>query len=362
MMLKRKAFTPILIVGFACVLFSNIFARESKLSQKKGIYQDFPEKQIQFEPFEEIEIDFDQVPLRNITKMDFQNDRIYILDIDRAELYVLDKTGKLLLVIGRPGQGPGDLEHPRDFFISKDKKLYILNSMPDRIEIFDLQGKSLGSFRFKAPFEFSFADAIITDNQYVYLGFSLNHLIARFDLSGKYIDTILKRKEPIDIYKNNALFSPQLTFFQNKDKDDDLILIFDSFHGIFGRITKSGDVIDAFSASFIRENKIVQIIETKIKIMKSPYDDMTKGSIKADNFALWSNFCIDNTGNIYVFSLGDVNTERKQKMIVFNSFGDFLYEKRISLLDNYSYRFIGCDGRDFVFINSDFQILLAKRK
>jgi len=359
--MKTKGISfPLAIIALVTFLLTlAVFARESKLSQKKGIYQDLPEKQIQFEPFEEIEIDFDQVPLRKITKINFQNDRIYILDIDRAELYVLDKTGKLLLVIGRPGQGPGDLEYPCDFFISKDGKIYVLNTLPSRVEIFNLHGKSLGSFRFQAPFEFSFANAIIADDQYAYLGFCFNHLIARFDFTGKYIDTILKRKKPIDIYERHANFKPELDFsISNKDEN---ILIFDSFRGILGLLTKRGNEINVFSAMYDIENKEVQKIEMGIK-KESINNKRTKNAKQSLCFIFWSNFCQDQDGNIYIFSLGDVDKQLRQKMVVFNQKGDFLYDKRIEIIDGNAYNYIGCDGRDFIFINTNFQIFLAKRR
>lgn len=60
---------------------------------------------------------------------------------------VLDlESGKLLFEIGKRGDGPGDLNLPRDVAVGPDGSLYVVDGGNFRIQVFDKDGKYLKTF------------------------------------------------------------------------------------------------------------------------------------------------------------------------------------------------------------------------
>lgn len=70
------------------------------------------------------------------------NGDIYILDIQQKNIRVFDSEGKYLKTIGRPGQGPGELEMPTQIQINSR----------DELVVFDLRRRSLESFSLDGEF------------------------------------------------------------------------------------------------------------------------------------------------------------------------------------------------------------------
>jgi DNA-binding beta-propeller fold protein YncE len=84
--------------------------------------------------------------------IDSAGKRIYAVDaggVDSAEhkVRVLDlDTGKQLLEIGSRGNGPGELNLPRDVALGKDGLLYVVDGGNFRIQVFDKAGKFVRTF------------------------------------------------------------------------------------------------------------------------------------------------------------------------------------------------------------------------
>jgi sugar lactone lactonase YvrE len=78
--------------------------------------------------------------------------RIYAVDAGGVEstehkVRVLDlDSGKLLFEIGKRGDGPGELNLPRDVAIGADGLLYVVDGGNFRIQVFDKDGKFLKTF------------------------------------------------------------------------------------------------------------------------------------------------------------------------------------------------------------------------
>jgi len=70
-----------------------------------------------------------------------EDERIYILDYKEAHVKVFDKDGKYLMTIGRPGQGPGELNRPR--VISLNQNELMASELGGRLSFFSLNGKFL---------------------------------------------------------------------------------------------------------------------------------------------------------------------------------------------------------------------------
>ncbi len=75
--------------------------------------------------------------------IDKQNRRLYVADWIRDEILSFDLEGKPLQVIGSWGAGPGQLLHPRDIVLHNDV-LVVLDAGNSRFELFDLQGRLRG--------------------------------------------------------------------------------------------------------------------------------------------------------------------------------------------------------------------------
>lgn len=75
---------------------------------------------------------------------DAQRGRIYVSDTHAHDVKVFDDDGRLLEVIGRRGEGDGELNFPTHMSFAGDK-LYVADSMNARVQIFDAQGKAAGT-------------------------------------------------------------------------------------------------------------------------------------------------------------------------------------------------------------------------
>jgi sugar lactone lactonase YvrE len=77
-------------------------------------------------------------------------ERLYILDMDGADIKVYSKSGEFERVIGRKGQGPGEFHLPSGLDILGGK-LYVADSANRRVQVLDMKGKYLSGFR--VPFQ-----------------------------------------------------------------------------------------------------------------------------------------------------------------------------------------------------------------
>ncbi len=68
---------------------------------------------------------------------------IYILDSRDCVIKVFSKTGVLQTIVGRPGDGPGELSNPGDMDVYKNN-IYVTDQR--NIRIFHKDGKDLGGF------------------------------------------------------------------------------------------------------------------------------------------------------------------------------------------------------------------------
>lgn len=80
----------------------------------------------------------------NISKFEIHKERYYIFDNKTQRLCIFDKNGTFVQQIGKLGNGPGEYIRFQDFTVSEDNSLiYILNSSPNEILIYDFNGRFL---------------------------------------------------------------------------------------------------------------------------------------------------------------------------------------------------------------------------
>jgi hypothetical protein len=65
---------------------------------------------------------------------------LFLLDLQARQVHVTDSTGRLLRTIGRPGQGPGELERPASVHVSGES-LTVVDPGNGRLQSFNLDGE-----------------------------------------------------------------------------------------------------------------------------------------------------------------------------------------------------------------------------
>ena len=81
------------------------------------------------------------------TGIAIDEDRVYIVDTHGHHVLVFSKKdGKFLFSFGKNGSKKGDFNYPTNIFISKEKLIYITDSMNFRVQIFDRDGNFLSTF------------------------------------------------------------------------------------------------------------------------------------------------------------------------------------------------------------------------
>ncbi|HEY3327120.1 MAG TPA: 6-bladed beta-propeller [Novimethylophilus sp.] len=84
--------------------------------------------------------------------VDKKGERLYVVDIggvssENHRVRVMDAhSGNVLFDIGKRGNGPGELNLPRDVAIGKGGSLYVVDGANFRIQVFDSNGKYLRNF------------------------------------------------------------------------------------------------------------------------------------------------------------------------------------------------------------------------
>ncbi|NIM11711.1 MAG: 6-bladed beta-propeller [Candidatus Aminicenantes bacterium] len=335
-------------ISVTFLLFLSFFlhGKNFKLNQKKGIWQDKEEKHIEFVSFERINLDFEKVPLKKVMKVTLHKSNIFILDGKRNELYVMDKNGKYLYTIGRPGQGPGDIEFGCDFYISEYEKIYVLSSFSKRIEVFDIKGKPLSSIKLKPPDVWMSAKSILLNqNNNFIIGSSYDRIIATYSIKGDFIKTVLKHDDLEMISKSQIGINTKLCFIDNK------ILLFDAFRGIFVKLSMPGDIESVFSGFSYKVTPQAARNEEQVRSLKTP-----KGVSRHLNILSWTNFCVDGSNNIYVMPLG-VESDGNQNLFVFSLHGTLLYKKPMDFFKKNKVRHICCDSDHFLFMTKNFDLI-----
>ncbi len=74
--------------------------------------------------------------------VDSQTHRIYVSDTLGNHIYVLDIEGHILQKIGQRGAGDGEFNYPTELRL-EDNKLFVVDAMNFRVQVFDLSGKFL---------------------------------------------------------------------------------------------------------------------------------------------------------------------------------------------------------------------------
>ena len=99
--------------------------------------------------------------ISNIRDMLLYEDRIYILDMDAAKVFIFDKQGKCLSVIDNRGEGPQEYISLSCFYINKQNEtLVLVDNQKKKEHIYSLNGRYLDS----TPTDFKILSATYLDS------------------------------------------------------------------------------------------------------------------------------------------------------------------------------------------------------
>jgi WD40 repeat protein len=328
----------VLIMVFIPLLLTGATVR---LNQKEGKWQSQEGKQVQFKNYKRIEFDFDKVPLKSVQKIILHDGKIFILDFKRCELYVLDLSGKHLYTVGRPGQGPGDIEAGEDFCIDNNK-IYVLNAMSNRISVFKINGEPVEIIKLQSHGGFVSSCSIAIDkNQDLLIGSSFNRLLALYNPRG-----IMKKK----VLSRNMLEAHNATPHQigipsSLKVTDDSIFHLDIYKGVITKMDLNGNIQSVFSAYLKYPQELIERTEKNSK-----NDD---GRLMFNN---WDHLSIDESGKIY--TMCKIRKKGTPRLItVFSSDGEYLYSKPLDFLMSAWNFTVGKEG--ILVLTYDFDLFLV---
>ena len=69
---------------------------------------------------------------------------VYVADTENHVIKKLDRRGNLLAVWGGEGEGPGEFRYPRDVAVAPDDRVYVADTLNDRIQVLTADGDFVG--------------------------------------------------------------------------------------------------------------------------------------------------------------------------------------------------------------------------
>jgi hypothetical protein len=242
---------------------------------------------------------------------------IYVLDQRDCNIKVFNNTGKLIRTIGKKGQGPGEMQAPRDIQITPQNEIMVNDSRSRRLLFFSLDGKFLRKVSQKEMTFFSHPKCDTKSN-----------IVASFMVVGEKAVSELKK------------FTPELDPIFNISSVEILRFpVFDPFFPQFyWQITGEDNIIWGFPVKYEiqvlnPEGKIIRKIikdynpvkitkEEKENIVKELYPG-TKVEFKKHHLAFMY-LMLDEQGRIFVRTYEKVNDGEGFYYDVFDSEGRYI--------------------------------------
>lgn len=140
--------------------------------------------------------------ISQVSKIEFDNDYIYILDSKQRALFIFNLDGSYSHKIYKLGQSSEEYISAEDFYLDKiDKKIYILDGLQGRILMYDTKGEFIEKHDVKK----SYAISRLNDSWLLYLG----NGAADFS-SDKTYNNLIIYDENFQIKKEGLAFNPEL--------------------------------------------------------------------------------------------------------------------------------------------------------
>jgi DNA-binding beta-propeller fold protein YncE len=114
--------------------------------------------------------------------------RLYVNDTMNFRIQVFDlPTGKHIATLGEHGAGAGYIAQPKGLAINSNERIYMAESLTNRIQIFDMQDNFLLDFgnEGSAPGQFLFPAGLAVRGSRLYVADSGNHRVQVFEYYGE---------------------------------------------------------------------------------------------------------------------------------------------------------------------------------
>lgn len=135
----------------------------------------------------------DNEVLAVISKVQYCNNRFYVLDSRQEQLTVFEKNGHYAGKLNRRGSGPGEYSGIADFDVTPDGKLYLLDVSQRKIHVYSADSlKPQADMSLESPgLKFAVTDSADLYFENVYLGRGQRSKLVRYDSDNGRSETIL---------------------------------------------------------------------------------------------------------------------------------------------------------------------------
>ena len=253
---------------------------------------------------------------------------IYVADTKDQKIKVFDSDGKFLRLIGKKGQGPGELSMPGGVQITLDNELIIEDALNRKLAFFTLEGEFIRTISLTDKMGFGGG----------YLDFEGNYIVREISLADNKMFTEVKKYDA----DFKALFtldkvSASIPLSGNKMNPFDLMIVyqFDKKGNIFYGRNQGDYEIKVFSPegkhvrSIRKEYQPVKVTEKDIEEMLARIPSMGGPNIRdflefSKNFPPFQSFTLDEQGRLFVRTWEKGRTEGEYVNDIFDAEGRFI--------------------------------------
>ena len=135
---------------------------------------------------------------------------VYVTDTINDRVQIFDADGKFISMFGKAGDGPGDFARPKGITIDADNHIWVADALTNRVQIFDREGHLLAFFGTGGdlPGQFGVPSGVYVDKQN--RAFVTDQLKGRLQVFRYFTDAEAKAmKEKKGVNPTTAQASPQ---------------------------------------------------------------------------------------------------------------------------------------------------------
>ena len=119
----------------------------------------------------------------------YHNYKVYVSDKDNGRVQVFDSNLNFVRSFGTHGDGPDQLEDPRDIDFDSQANIYVVDAQKEQVLVFSDDGQYLRHFgqRGLSKGELSCPAGLCVSGDYVYVTEYWNHRVSVFCTSGEFV-------------------------------------------------------------------------------------------------------------------------------------------------------------------------------
>lgn len=247
-----------------------------------------------------------------------EDEKIYIVDYKEAHIKVFDKNGKYLMTIGRPGQGPGELNGPSAISVNQNELM--VHGLGRRFSFFSFDGEFLRNVSAKETWALysridSKGNIIVTEGLMDPDFFC--YKVKKFDPNMNLLAEIATSPAP-DARKSVNLFMPIAYWLIDKNDNivygypkDYEIQIFNPKGKLIKKITKEYDPVE------VTEEEKEERIEDIPPQIKNRY-------VFSKYHSAYRRFFLDDEGRIFIQTWEKIGDEDTYYYDVFDREGRYI--------------------------------------